>query len=223
MIRWRERAFREVRDELDRFLNFPLNQQLSLGDFGLYDSKHCRFEWEGNLADLGVTCGSAGFQNEIDETYATAGVVSIQGRLALGGRPAAEINFRRTSALAFKGHKLGFDQAQLVALGKSLNSAIQGGQPWDRSRVIVTQIWRAEGFTHLVSGKRGSAVHIEASAKGAVPGFNFADPGLGLDVTTQRTMSYCAVGQTEIKPYFGVHKLRENSRGQWGLYRYGMR
>lgn len=175
------------------------------------------------MSDLNVACGSAGFQNEIAETYATAGVVSIQGRLALGGKPAAEISFRRTSALAFKGHKLGFDQAQLVALGKSLNSAIQAGLVWNRNRVIVTQIWRAEGFTHLVAGKRGSAVHIEATAKGAVPGFNYADPGLGLHLTTQRTMSYCAVGQTEIKPYFAVHKLRENSPGQWSLYRYGLR
>jgi hypothetical protein len=126
MARWRERAFREVRDELDRFLNYPLNQQIELGDFGIFDGKRCRFEWQGNLRDLKADCTSAGFQNEIAETYATAGVVSIQARLALGGtRPSADINFRRGAALAFRGHRIGFDQVQLIGVAKNLSAAIR--------------------------------------------------------------------------------------------------
>jgi hypothetical protein len=223
MARWRERAFREVRDELDRFLNYPLNQQIELGDFGIFDGKRCRFEWQGNLRDLKADCTSAGFQNEIAETYATAGVVSIQARLALGGtRPSADINFRRGAALAFRGHRIGFDQVQLIGVAKNLSAAIRGGLEWDRKRVIVTQIWKAEGFTHLVSGGKGASVQIEATAAKAEPGFNYADPTLGLQVTTERAMSYCSVGQTEVKPYFSVHKARETAPGEWNLYKYGL-
>lgn len=221
MARWRERAIREVRDELDRFLNYPINQKISLGDYGTYDGKRCRFEWLGNLSDLGVTPHSAGSQQEILETYATAGVVSIQGQLGLeSSSPRTTISFRRASALAFRGYELGFDQVQLVSLNKALNEAIKSGLQWDRDWIIITQLWEAEGFTHLVSGSKTSIVQIEATAPTATPLFNFADPALGLNVLTQNAMSYCAVGQANLQPYFGVHKLRQITPDQWSLYKY---
>lgn len=223
MARWRERAFREVRDELDRFLNFPLNQQIALGDFGLYNGKRCRFEWSGNIGALGVSCASAGFQHEIAETYATAGVVNVQGRLGIGdGKPAVDISFRRATALAFRGFKIGFDQAQLASLTRAFNDAVKGGLKWDKKNVIVTQLWRADGFTHLVSGGAKAGVQIEAHAPGASIGFNFADPTLGLQVASENAMSYCVVGQTQINPYFAVHKFRQMPDGEWQLYKYGL-
>jgi len=131
-MRWRERAIREVRDELDRFLNYPVNQRISLGDYGTYDGKRCRFEWLGNLSDFGITAHSAGSQQEILETYATAGVVDIQGQLGLEGAHARmSITFRRASALAFRGFQLGLDQVQLVNLSKALNDI-----PADAGRIM---------------------------------------------------------------------------------------
>jgi hypothetical protein len=222
IARWRERAMREVRDELDRFLNFPLNQAIRLGDYGTYDGKRCRFRWEGNLSQFGIDCQSSGFQHEIAETYATAGAVQIQGRLGLDdGPPFVDVTFRRARALAFRGARIGFDQAQLKALTADLVRAIQGGLAWDRKKVIVTSLWQAGGFTSLVSGGSRAGVQIEASAAGATTDFNFADPALGLNVTLQKDMSYCAVGEAGVRPYFAVHKLREQTPGNWSLYRYG--
>ena len=224
MTRWRERAIREVRDELDRFLNFPINQQITLGDFGTYDNRFCRFTWEGNISALGVECESNGFQHEIAETYATSGKVKIQGRLSIGSvYPSIDVSFSRASALAFKAFKIGFDQVQLKALERSFNKAIRGGLQWERSKVIVTSIWQADGFTHLVAGGSKSGVQIEATMGGTAASFNFADPSLGLNVCLERQMSYCAVGQNHVKPYFAIHKLREHAPGDWALYRYGLR
>lgn len=220
-MRWRERAMREVRDELDRFLNFPINQSISLGDYGTYDGKRTCFEWLGNLSDFGIQVPSAGLQHEIVETYATAAAVDIQGQLALnGGNPRVAINFKRASALAFRAFKIGCDQAQLVHLSKSLSQAIQAGLRWKRDQVIITQLWKAEGFTHLVSGGRTSGVQIEATTPSAPAAFNYADPTLGLNVVAQNSMSYCAVGVSNLLPYFAVHKLRQIAPGQWSLYKY---
>ena len=222
MARWRERAIREVRDELDRYLNFPINQDISLGQYGTYDGKHCRFEWCGNISDFGIEVKSGGFQHEIAETYATAGAVNIQGNLGIpGANPRVSINFRRNSALAFRGFGIGFDQVQMVKLSKLLSEAIEKGLEWNRSWVIVTQLWRADGFTHLVSGGWRSGVEIEATSPSAPTLFNYADPGLGLNVVTEHSMSYCAVGAEGTLPYFCIHKLRESSAGIWSLYKYG--
>lgn len=225
MTRWRERAIREVRNELDRFLNFPLSQSVVLGDYGTYDGKASRFQWEGNIKQLGLEFEENGFQHEIAETYATSGAVTIQGRLSLlSNRPSVDVGFSRTSALAFRGFKIGFSQVQLAGLSKAFGSAIRDGLKWDRKKVVVTQVWEASGFTQLVAGGRKANVQIEASIPEAASAggiFNFADPGLLLDITAQRSMSYCAVGLTDVKPYFMVHKLRETEPGLWGLYRYG--
>jgi hypothetical protein len=222
-MRWRERAIREVRDQMDRFLNFPINQKISLGDYGTYDGKRCRFEWLSNLSDLGIQAESAGFQHEISESYATAGVVDIQGQLNItGGNPCVDINFRKASAIAFRGFNIGFDQLQLMHLGKSLNDEIKSGLEWNRDWVIVTQLWKSDGFTHLVSGGKKSSVQIEASSPSVPDLFNYADPSLGLNVSTQQSMSYCAVGVSDVRPYFAIHKLREFQPGQWSLYRYGL-
>lgn len=222
MMRWRERAMREVRDELDRFLNYPVNQNIALGDYGTYEGRSCRFHWEGNIGQLGISCSSGGFQHEIAETYATAGAVHIQGRLGLtGGLPSVDVTFRRARALTFRGSKIGFDQVQLKALAADFNKAIRDGLAWDRKKVIVTSLWQAGGFTSLVSGGAKAGVQIEASAPGAPVDFNFADPSLGLNVSMAKDMSYCSVGEAGVRPYFSVHKLREESPGSWGLYRYG--
>lgn len=222
MGRWRKRAMREVRDQLDRYLNFPINQEISIGDFGTYHGWDCRFEWQGNLADHGIAVQLHGLQHEIAETYATAGAVDIQGQLGLGsGNPQVSVSFRRNTALAFRGNRIGFDKAQLLALSRDLNEAIRGGLQWNRDWVIITQLWRADGFTHLVSGAASAQVQIEATAPGAPSLFNFADATLGLNVVNQSAMSYCAVGATNILPYFGIHKLRQLKADEWALYRYG--
>lgn len=223
-MRWRERAIREVRDELDRFLNYPMIRDIALGDYGTYDGKKCRFEWEGNVSDLGLKTESSGFQHEMSETYATSGKVSVQSLLSFDGQhPAVDVSFSRTSALAFRGCKIGYSQLQLDALSKSFTAAIRGGLWWDSKKVIITQVWQASGFTHLVAGGNNAKVQIEATAPKSVPTFNFADPEAGLNVVAERSMSYCAVGQTEVKPYFSIHRLREYAPGDWMLYRYGLR
>jgi len=223
LARWRIRAIREVRDQLDRFLNFPLNQKISLGDYGTYDGKNCRFEWLGNVAEFGVQPKSVGMQHEIAETYATSGKVDIQGKLNFAGdRPCVDVSFKRASALAFRGCKIGFDQVQLVNAGKALTKAIEDGLEWNRDWVVITQLWQADGFTHLVSGSNGSCVQIEARANSAPELFNYADPSLGLEVTSEKSMSYCAVGLSDVLPYFAIHKLRQSPNGQWSLYKYGL-
>lgn len=221
--RWRERAIREVRDELDRYLNFPLNQQLTLGDYGTYNGKRCRFEWLGNVSEFGIEPLSVGFQHEIAESYATAGAVSVQGNLDVGGgNPTIDVMFSKASALAFRGFKIGFDQIQLIKLGKELSDKLRAGMSWNHDCVIITQLWKASGFTHLVSGGADSGVKIQATLPVTESLFNFADPSLGLNVLSQKSMSYCAIAANETLPYFGIHKLRRSWSGDWSLYKYGL-
>lgn len=221
MARWRERAFREVRDQLDRFLNFPINNSIELGDYGAYNGGACRFERVGNVADLGVTKPAGTFQHEIAETYVTAGRVQIQGQLELSnGPPSVDVNFSRASTFAFRAFKIGLAEVHTIALADELSAAIRGGQKWDKKHVIVTQLWRAGGFTHLVAGAKNANIRIEARAPGAPAMFDFADPSMKLKAVSLRSMGYSAIAETDLNPYFSVHKLR--STGPYGLYKYGL-
>jgi hypothetical protein len=223
-VKWRERAFREVRDELDRFLNYPVNEKIELGDFGVYDGRRCRFDWEGNLKGLGIPVASAGVQNEIVEVYATAGAVKVQEKLHFSGfNPSASITFDRKTALAFRAHKIGLDKVQLSALETSLSTAVNKGLAWNTDRVIITQLWQADGFTQLVSGSSKAGIEIEATLPGVGTGFNYADPSVGLKVVNHQWMSYHAVGIASVRPYFTIHKLRQDMAGNWKLFKYGLR
>jgi hypothetical protein len=225
MGHWRERAFREIRDELNRFLNFPNNQAIKLGDFGYFHSKYCDFEWIGNLEEyLGNPVPTAGRQGEIFETYATAGAVKIQFRLSATDKHVAGISFGRAHALAVRAFQLGLDRVHLLKLAHALGSAIDSGKlEWDVKRVIVTGVSTAEGFTHLVSGKSGAEIEIHSNVNaGGVPNaFNIADVNLGLTAHNSSFMAYETVAAPNSTPFFTLHKLRKNSLGNWALFRYG--
>jgi hypothetical protein len=80
----------------------------------------------------------------------------------------------------------------------------------------------AKVHIHFEEGGQKAGVEIEATGSSAKSGFNFADPTIGLNVRVERSMNYCAVGQTDVIPYFSIHKLREIAPGDWSLYRYGL-
>jgi hypothetical protein len=222
--KWRERAFREVRDELDRFLNYPVNDKIELGDFGIYENRRCRFDWEGNLKTFGIPIASAGVQNEMVEVYETAGKVRVQEKLHFSGsNPSASTTFDRKTALALRAHRIGLDKVQLSALEKSLSTAINKGLAWNTDWVIITQLWQADGFTQLVSGSSNAGIEIEATVPGAMAGFNYADPSVGLKVVNHKWMSYHAVGIASVRPYFTIHKMRQNMSGDWKLFKYGLK
>ncbi len=221
MSKWRECAFREVRDELDRFLNFPLTDKISLGDYGVYGGRKCRFDWKGNVLNLGAQVESTGFQYSIAELYGTQNAVTVQSKLLFGKKPAASISFNKKRALCFKACRIGLDRVALDLLEHSMAALIASGKlEWHPNNVIVTEVWHAEGFTQLVSGGAKAGVEITASMTGAQLGFDFADPKLQLSVGSHTGMAYQAVGQQDVQPYFRVHRMRRNSKGNWKLYRY---
>lgn len=218
---WRIRAFREVRDELDRFLNFPVSDHISLGDYGTYDGKRCSFEWLGNLSDLGIAVPSAGHQTEMVESYNTTDAVAIQGRLALDdSKPMVDIQFSKRSAITLKAFDIGYDSVQLSSLGDALAKKVREGLRWDRSYVIITKLWSSVGFTQIVAGGNKARIEIKATAPDAALGFNFSNPSLGLIAHGESGISYSQIGRSGVKPYFVVHKLRRTPNGGLALYRY---
>ncbi len=222
-MRWREQAFREVRNQLDRFLNFPVTNPIELGSYGIYNGKRCRFEWRGNLTEFGIPVPSVGFQTEMQETYATSNSVLVQSRLSLEDNlPTADISFNRTSALLFRAHDIGYDMAQLNALSQALTKAISNGMAWDSSFVIVTKVWISRGFTQLVAGGSKAAVEIKATAPNIQTDFNFANPDIGLNCVLEKNMSYLSIGQSNVRPYFEMHKLRRDGVSGYSLYKYGL-
>ncbi|HKR05180.1 MAG TPA: hypothetical protein VJY62_11155 [Bacteroidia bacterium] len=210
---------RDTRNQLGRYPNWPIIQQISLGKIGYYFSRKAVFVWETDLNKLGITAVYPFSQQRMSELYTSENSVSIAFSIdSSTGNSKAIFDFSKKRSVATQGHDVGYQVLDIDNLNIQLLNKINNGLKWDYDWVIITEIWTASGFTTLISNSSGSHSEISANTKISGSAFNVADFNLGLKVTGSKKMGYQGVAEKNVQPYFQIHRLtRDNKLKRYGI------
>ena len=213
---------RETRDELGRYPNWPIQRPIQLGSVGIYDGRLAEFDWVTSLATLGITVPPTRSQSLIDEMYTTLGAVNVKFEAATAGNKAG-FNFAKAMAVATQGYKTAYAFYELGPLQQAIVSAIVGEKvEWNLDWVVVTELWKSDAFTTLISGAKGSSAEISTTQPVPSGVFNVADINVGVKLSRSDAMGYHGVAEKAVSPFFQIHRLihdRKNNR--YYLKRYG--
>lgn len=117
---------------------------------------------------------------------------------------------------------MSYREMPLDALLSQLKSAIRSQKlTWDKDWVILTELWESTAFTALIAGSNNSSTEISTDGLVSGAAFNVANPVLNLRIGRSSRMSYQAVAQTGVKPFFNVHKLIFDTKRGYYLKSYG--
>ncbi len=203
---------RDIKKQLGRYPNWPINRNISLGKIGYYCGRKATFSWETDLINLGIQLNDPPEQILIPEIYTSGGAVSYSFEInALNGFPKAKFEFFKKRSVAAQGYKIGHQCIDISKLNSQLLQLILNGHKWDYDWVIITEIWNADGFTTLISKSSESYAEITADPINSNT-FNIADFNLRPKVSFSRKIGYQCVGAIKVKPYFQIHRLTKNNK-----------
>lgn len=222
MSKIQEIYVRKTRDELGRYPNWPIQRPIQLGSVGSYNGRLAEFEWVTSLAAMGISVPPAPSQSLMDEMYTTLGAVRVAYEATASGNKAG-FNFAKSIAVATQGFKTAYEFYPLGPLENALIQAIFAKQvEWNMDWVIVTELWKSDAFTTLISGAKGSSAEISTAQPIPSGVFNVADISVGVKLSKSDAMGYHGVAEKAVNPFFQIHKLiHDRKKGRYYLKRYG--
>jgi hypothetical protein len=221
--------FREMRDQLGYYPNWPVSRRIGLGQIGYWDGRNAEFDWRTSLSNLNVSVGTLTSPSPVEECYTSKNNVQLSFKIESSGAATAHFNFTRRMSLACQGYQMNISSLDLGDLLLKLRDTVGRNKAlWDWDWLIVTELWTGKAFTTLISGDGASEVAISASSPPPPPGspFNVANPSFGLGVSRSKGMAYKVVAEqrpgSEISPFFHVHKLVDHPQKGLGLKKYAV-
>lgn len=212
----RELAFRKMRNELDRFPNIELVEQIQLGQIGIFNSRRAVFDWRTSLGSLGINDGP---QQQSDlppitnEVYTSDDAVDYEFEINESNFGKATFKFDKSYSLATQSTDMFSYGYEIDQLQSSILGAIREGgtEVWERNWVVVTQVLTSASFSLLIASGWKSEAEISTRVPVTTMGFNIADPSLELTCTRSKRMAYRSLGRQNVTPFFRLHKLK----GDW--------
>lgn len=210
--------FREVRNTLGWYPNWPVNNTIDLGLIGKYHGRRAEFTWVKTLQDFGITIQAPPAQGILTELVTSIKGVKIDFSSAPNNTYAnAAFKFSKKYLFAAQGIDLYHKRLNIDALQSQLLTGIANGSiKWKPDWVIVTSLFESSSFSTLISASKGSQSVISTSTPQTTPVFNIADPNLGLHISSSSDMAYQAIATSGVKPYFQVHRLKQRN----GIFQY---
>jgi hypothetical protein len=204
----RKILFREVRDTLGFYPNWPTNDNIELGLIGQHFSREASFEWKTSLSNLGISFHTLTSSTSTDRLDTSASGVNYEFSSNLTDKHAsAEFEFTKGRSFATQGFNMYYKRINTGDLERDLLPLINGKHvQWDKEWVILTELFEANSFTTLVSESKKARAVIAASVPILANTFNIADPNLGLKVTESSNMAHREIATMSVKPYFVIHK-----------------
>ena len=208
MGRISKRYHRQIKDQLGRFSNWPVNQKLELGKVGIYHGRRAKVEWVTSLEELGIRAAAQEGASLLEELYTSMGAVSVDFSSHGNGIAYADFNFSKKTSIVTQGYGMNHEKLHIAQLQKVLRERVDDSPPsWDHQWVILTELWTAKGFSTLISGTKGSTCQLSATIPLADQGFNIADRSLGLQLKHSSKMAYLGIAEEEVQPFFQLHRF----------------
>lgn len=228
----RKRVSNEIRKELDRFVNWPATNNMSLGLVGEWDGKEAEFNPHSTLSSLGISEVIEDLQLDLqgDEYYNTAGCVSASLKVHVNDALSAiEIEFKSKTAIALQCYKTEIKQLNKIELLKQIKNNYKivknghsyggGDKYWDEKWLIVTSVWIPKGYTIFVSGSDKSQVKVTSNNRNSGL-FNIANHDAGINLEYNSDTTYHLFAERHSAPFFDLHRIIID-RGQLRLKKYG--
>jgi len=216
-----QRVAREVKNTKDYFLNWPPNTPIKIGDYGFYNGRNVKFDWQGNLSTFGIQFVKASDNMPMSESFRSSGSVSVQFDTEAGTPASANLKFSKKHSIAFESHGGVVEVTELDKLHHSILECMRDGKiNWNPHWVVVTQIYRVGSFSSFVSGMKGASANVVAKGVGETSLFGLADPSAKLEVGASAGMALANVAEQNALPFFVVSKLKGKGH-ETRMERYG--
>lgn len=200
---------RHINKQTGKFATWPLGSRVELGDVGIL--RGGEFRVETNLGKLGIPFGKREAAIT-DESHSSVRWSSVDADTELqlpGPRAVAKLEFSNSGSVVFEAHAL---QQVLIDDFHTVAKHIRQLDDWQRSWVIIDQIWRSSQVAIIVALSDGASAHVVADGAGTLQDLSaLADASLGFRIER-------ASGQLSVVKSGGlVHPLFTcRKRNVWG-------
>ncbi len=197
------------------YANWPPNQPIKLGDFGMLEDN--LFRRKGNIkgvfnVDFQTRSGQA---QQSDYEYKSAGSTELtfsakgsSGNPAIPVNASLKIDFSSSDAIFFNAAGCNNDSIEdEVTLGKDILKLFKDDK-WDDDWVIVTNLVTAGATTVVISSADAASLSLEADAN--ISNINLSDASLRLGVKHEKNIGYKVVTQGGMIPLLGCSKLHRH-------------
>jgi hypothetical protein len=200
---------KEVREEWDRFVVWPVSKKIQLGDFGFLSRKKA-FDRIDNVLNLGITPQNGAPNVGASMLLTSQGGVNVKFGSNSNQNQSAKILFNRRGALLLDMYSYTLTSiANMSKLESDIKSLYARGD-WNHNSLIVTEVYECTSLTVLISSSKNAQADIVSQLKNITQGISLADPTLGLTLK-----SYNGIGLKIISydknitfPMVDLHRLK---------------
>lgn len=157
MFSSRERIIRGFKNTQGKFLQYDLTNQLTLGDVFIWDGWHAKIEQQNSLNTLGIHFDKRESSGVHDHYISSSNVFCFQCNIT----NCYSLNLARKGCYSMQTFNTKCDSIDRLALVNNISEHIKNKGEWNKRWIVVTDVWKAEYYTRLVSSSwRGAARFI---------------------------------------------------------------
>ncbi|WMO01661.1 hypothetical protein NI379_06030 [Vibrio parahaemolyticus] len=207
MFSSRERVIRGFKNKQGKFLQYEPTNQLSLGDIFIWDGWHARVELQCSLSSLGIDFKKKQCPGKHDQHLSASRVRAFQ---CSSGKEYA-LKLARKGCYSMQTYKTKCYSIDRIGLAKSISSYLESGENnWDKNWIVVTDIWRAESYTRLVSSSLNGEAKFDISPVLGNEIINIANPIIGAQPSFENDLTDIILAEGPITPYVQGAKYRRS-------------
>lgn len=190
------------------FANWPPDQGVELGDYGLLDDT--TFVRHGSTSSLGIDFNTLDARGKTHHQFCSDGSAEFRSRGEAIGLPnqnaRLEITFKNAGAVFFDCSDCNnFAIEDKLSLGNEILTRYRAGV-WDLKWVVVTDLVRAGTTTIAIASDAGASMTLEAES--GVPKLSLATAKGSLHVTNAKHLGYRLIAKPGLSPLFRCATLR---------------
>ncbi|EMA2414906.1 hypothetical protein U2G71_004266 [Vibrio vulnificus] len=207
MFSSRERVIRGFKNKQGKFLQYEPANQLSLGDIFIWDGWHARVELQCSLKSLGIEFKKRQCQGRHDQHLSASKVKFFQ--CSSGNEYALKL--ARKGCYSMQTFNTKCYSIDRLDLAKNISDYLQSGRDkWDKKWILVTDVWKAESYTRLVSSSWRGEAKFDVSSILDNEIVNIANPKIGAQPSFESDLTDVILAEGPITPYVQGAKYRRS-------------
>lgn len=207
-----ESYVKEIRKHLGYMAFWLPDSSYGLGTIGVIDDDGV-FDPISDLESMGIPFEVEQRPGKSNIDYSSAGNVTLNtksaGKLLPGSKlTKADVGFvldmGRKHSILFQANEVTTTRIKdKVRLGKGI-ARLYKDEIWKKEWVVITELKTAASTTIVISSSRNSHVELKVTASAKPAKLDIADASLGLDIVSEKGVSFKAIAEGGLTPLFKV-------------------